>query len=373
MDTAGRVIKKFGGQSALARLLGKRPSAIQYWFKTGRIPTKWHSVLLQLAAEQGLDLSPGDLVAIPEAGVLRPPGDLPEAKWPGLLDLGMGGETLECYVLSDGRRVISRTGATNMLTGGVGGGNLESYLRVKVIARYVPSGWEEQLVDFRMPGVVNKSVRGISAETFLDICRGYVRANNDRALDSDAQRRIAMQATIFVAACAKIGLLALIDEATGYQYERAEDALQLKLRKFLLDEMRQWEKTFPDELWKEFGRLTQWTGAVHQRPKYWGKLVMELIYEYLDKDVADWLRENAPTPRRGQNYHQWLTGQYGLRKLTEHIWMVIGIASTCHSIYELRMRLAERFGKQPVQFTLFMDPPYRVLPGHSTSAVATRG
>ena len=77
--------------------------------------------------------------------------------------------------------------------------------------------------------------------------------------------------------------------------------------------MRKWEKTFPDELWIEFGRLTNWRGTIHKRPRYWGKLVMELIYEYLDPDVAQWLRENAPKPRGGQNYHQWLSHQYGLQ------------------------------------------------------------
>jgi hypothetical protein len=72
---------------------------------------------------------------------------------------------------------------------------------------------------------------------------------------------------------AKLGLIALIDEATGYQYERAEDALQVKLRAFIADELRAWQKTFPDELWEEFGRLTNWKGALHTRPKWWGNLV----------------------------------------------------------------------------------------------------
>ncbi len=40
---------------------------------------------------------------------------------------------------------------------------------------------------------------------------------------------------------------------------------------------------------------------------------MELVYEYLDKDVAKWLKENVPAPKHGQNYHQWLSGQYGLK------------------------------------------------------------
>jgi P63C domain len=202
---------------------------------------------------------------------------------------------------------------------------------------------------------VNKSVHGISAETFLDICRAYVTALNDsNAHLTERQKEIAIKAVMFATACAKIGLIALIDEATGYQYERAEDALQLKLRAFLSEEMHKWEKTFPNELWIEFGRLTGWKGSVNQRPKYWGHLVIELIYEYLDPDVAKWLKEHAPKPQHGQIYHQWLNAQYGLRKLIEHIWMVIGIARTCRTLAELKDKMAEMYGKVPVQYTLYL-------------------
>jgi hypothetical protein len=99
--------------------------------------------------------------------------------------------------------------------------------------------------------------------------------------------------------------------------------------------------------------LTKWKGGVNHRPKYWGKLVMELIYEYLDPDVAQWLRENAPEPIHGQNYHQWLSEQYGLRRLIEHIWKVIGVASTCETMEELRYRMEQLYGKKPgFQFEL---------------------
>jgi len=122
---------------------------------------------------------------------------------------------------------------------------------------------------------------------------------------------------------------------------------------FLAEEMRKWEKTFPDELWVQFGRLTNWKGTLHSRPKYWGNLVMELIYEYLDADVAQWLRVNAPKPLKGQNYHLWMTEQYGLKKLIEHIWKVIGIASTCKNLDELRQKMYELYGKKlPFNFAL---------------------
>jgi hypothetical protein len=152
---------------------------------------------------------------------------------------------------------------------------------------------------------------------------------------------------MFLAACAKVGIIALIDEATGFQFERPLDALQVKLRLFLAEEMRKWEPTFPDQLWEQFGRLTNWKGGIHQRPKYWGKLVMKLIYEYLDPDVAQWLRENAPRPQKGQNYHQWLTEQYGLRRLVEHIWKVVGVASTCETMDELQYKMEDLYGKNP--------------------------
>lgn len=144
----------------------------------------------------------------------------------------------------------------------------------------------------------------------------------------------------------------------GYQAKRPIDELQLKLKLFLAEEMRKWDKTFPDDLWVQFGRLTNWKGSLHQRPKYWGKLVMKLIYEYLDADVAQWLRENAPKPVKGKNYFLWMNEQYGLKKLLEHIWKVIGIASTCATMDELERKMEEQYGKRSgFQFELKLVVP----------------
>ena len=82
------------------------------------------------------------------------------------------------------------------------------------------------------------------------------------------QAQTACRANAFLRACAKVGIVALVDEVTGFQYDREQDALQFKLKLFLADSMREWEKTFPDQLWVEFGRLTKWQGSANQRPKY---------------------------------------------------------------------------------------------------------
>ena len=352
MNPAQRVVSKFGGQSALAALLGKRQSTIQHWVKAGLIPSKWHEPVLALAKEQGIGVIPSDFILTDDPLPQVP--ELPIALWRG--NLPIGGQSLPVYVLNDGRRVISRSGASALLTDGSAGGNFENIIGVSSLSPYMPEGIRDQMIEFSISSVVNRTVMGLQAETFLDVCSVYLQARNDGAL-TDRQAEIAVKASMFLAACSKTGLIALIDEVTGYQYERAQDALQVKLNLYLEKEMRDWEKTFPDELWLEFGRLTNWEGAVHARPKYWGKLVLELVYGYLDGDVLQWLRENAPVPRHGRNYHQWLSSQFGLKRLTEHIWMLVGIAKTCESMPRLRERMALHFGLEPVQLTFYLRAP----------------
>lgn len=361
MPKANEIIDKFGGQSALAKLIGKRQSTVQHWCSAGIIPARWQNTILKLAEENGIPISPRDFMTSTteeaiENNIVAPAGIIPEAKWPGFLKIA--DIEVPVYVLNDGRRVISRGGATSVLTSDKGGGNLEQYINVLSLKEYMPLDIPDKMINFTMKGVVNKTILGIEADTFIEICQAYVKALDAGALTTKRQMVIAFKASMFLSGCAKVGINALIDEATGYQYEREDDALQFKLKLYLEEEMRKWEKTFPNELWDEFGRLTQWNAPIlSQRPKYWGKLIMELVYEYLDKDVADWLRDNAPKPQKGQNYHQWLTSQYGLKKLIEHIWMLIGVAKSCESMMELRDKMARLFGRERYQLSLFLPPP----------------
>ena len=365
--SAAAIVEKFGGQTALATLLGKGQSTVAYWVKAGTIPAKWHAKLLSLAADHSIQLYPADLVASS-----APDNSLPEripvpvaTHWG---ELNLGGGTLPCYVLDNGIRVFSLKGVVTGLIG-TEGGQLAEYLKVKALRDFLPAdllpaedGTLHALIKFDTGGEgFTKYASGFPVERFMDLCAAYSAALQKHVLGNDSfkltprQIQIAAQASMYLQACAKTGIIALVDEATGYQYDRAQDALQLKYKLFLEAEMRKWEKTFPDQLWVEFGRLTKWKGPVHSRPKYWGKLIMELVYSYLDPDVAKWLKENAPTPMRGQNYHQWLSSQYGLKRLVEHIWMLIGMASACNSMPELRAKMGEKFGKTPVQLTLYVD------------------
>ena len=78
MNAAERIIKRFGGQSALAALLGKRQSTIEHWAKTGQVPAQWQRPLMSLARQRGIILEAKDFVEIkpgpiqPAEGRLRP-------------------------------------------------------------------------------------------------------------------------------------------------------------------------------------------------------------------------------------------------------------------------------------------------------------
>ena len=187
---------------------------------------------------------------------------------------------------------------------------------------------------------------GITSDQFIDICHAYMAAWEADAPLSKRQLRIARRCSAFSRACTKLGLVALIDEATGYQEVRHQKDLEIKLQAYLSADLHEWEKTFPDELWRQFKRLTGHQGSIYSRPKWWGHLVNKLIYDCLDPDVAAHLRENKPKPRKGQNYHQWLTSDYGLPKLNNHIQQVIGIAKTCQTLRQLQEKMQRIYGNQ---------------------------
>lgn len=358
MNTAQRIIQKFGGQSALAALIGKRQSTVQHWAKVGMIPAKRQELLLDLAKKKGINLDPVDFFnGATEIGE-RP--KIPRATHWG--ELQIGESSLPCYVLETGDRVFSLKGVVVGLIG-TDGGQLAEYIKVKSLKPFLPEDLTPAEND-HIPALINfdtgaegftKYALGLPVEKFMDLCAAYSSAVEKGEL-TERQKQIAAKANSFLRACAKVGIVALVDEVTGYQYDRAQDALQFKLKLYLEEEMRKWEKTFPDQLWVEFGRLTKWQGSVTHRPKYWGKLVMELVYGYLDRDVAEWLKNNAPRPIHGQNYHQWLSSQYGLKRLIEHMWMLIGMASSCETMQELREKVAQKFGRVPVQLTFYLPP-----------------
>jgi hypothetical protein len=363
-SVARKVIRKFGGQSALAALVGKRQSTVSYWAKAGTIPAKWQPRLLELARSRGINLTPSDFVEV--SGRLDGAGKdspLPRATHCGKLAIASG--VVDCYVLNTGERIFDVTGIGPGLLGienraAFDGASLDS-LHASWPLKLLPRDHEKGLLlrfaahdaQSNEPSVgikaerLNELLLAISNAVVEDIDRGKL------SLD-DRQRAIAANAVRVLQASSDLGLTALIDEATGYHYDRADETLKQRSRMLTEDELRRWEAAFPEQLWREFARLTHWEGLPEERPRHWRNLVLELVYDYLDPDVIRWLKDNAPRPMSGDNYHRWLTSQFGLCKLTEHAWMVVGMAAACRTMPELRRKTAERFGRTRIQTTFYV-------------------
>lgn len=263
---------------------------------------------------------------------------------------------LPCYVLDNGQRVFRLSNLTKALREKEHG-KFGNYLASSNIVKYLPDRLKplsDETHDRVPQGVIefefnDKIEKGYNSEDFMDVCTAFVQANLNGEKLSEAQEEIVRNANKFILSTAKIGIVALIDEATGYQNIRHSKELQLKMKYFLVDKdsnAREWEKTFPDDLWFEFGRLTKWKGSLKKRPKYWGKYVNELIYNLLDKDIAEYLRKHKPPKYNGhKKYFQWLNEEYGLKELTQHIWQIIGMAKTCENMNELKVLASQKFNK----------------------------
>lgn len=284
--------------------------------------------------------------------VVSETGDLIRAaRWQGSLSLG--GENIECYVLDDGTRVIGLSSAIKS-TAGDDKGNIAKIAGVAGLRDHLDfHSMVADFVEFEIPGFSLQNGKGMSTEWFERLLTAYV----DAALDPDVdltvkQRETARRCQILQRGLIRTGLDALVDEATGYQRVREDDALQFKLKAFIADELRGWEKTFPDSLWNEFGRLSGWSDPLKSRPQWWGKLVVWLIYDTLDADVAEYLRNNKPPT--GVRWHQQLTENVGVRALVSRCYEVVGLAKECFDLADLRDKVAKHYGTKPFQLA-FLD------------------
>jgi hypothetical protein len=67
-EVVANIIEKFGTQERLAALLGCRQSVIAGWKRRGVIPSRQQPRVLQVAQENGIDLTPNDFFELkPEA------------------------------------------------------------------------------------------------------------------------------------------------------------------------------------------------------------------------------------------------------------------------------------------------------------------
>lgn len=262
-------------------------------------------------------------------------------------ELKIADPPITCAVLEDGTRVLSETGMVNALglyrSGAVhvrardpdGGQSLPLFVANKNIQPFVDDELEQILrrpIWFRQPGSASRQ-KGLDAKIIPKICEVWLRARDAGVLEGNkTQQAVAVKADILMRALAEVGTVALVDEATGYQRERAQDALAKILEAFVARELQKWIPTFPLEFYELICEIRgEPLERAYSRPAYFGKITNDLVYERLAPGVLDELRSKNPSQpdgRRKHKHHQFLTPDMGHPKLREHL---IGLVASLKS------------------------------------------
>jgi len=160
-----------------------------------------------------------------------------------------------------------------------------------------------------------REVTGFDASVLPAVCDIWLRARDAGKLQKQ-QLDKALKADILMRGLAHIGVIALVDEATGYQEVRDRLALQAILDKFLRKEFAAWAKRFPDDYYKQLFRLKklEYEEISSKRPPMIGKITKDIVYKRLAPMVLDELERLNPKDddgRRKAHHHRWLTDDVG--------------------------------------------------------------
>jgi hypothetical protein len=337
-ESAGKVLSRLGaskGGTARAQVLTKqersdiaRQAVRARWMKAGKLK----------------DLDPPDDGGPEDASPAEPINAIPYSMLPGVLKIG--NVELEVHVLNTLQRVLTQREVVRVISGGRESGNLQRYLaRNPLTANDFELG---PSIQFRVPGS-NIVSNGFEATALIAICDKYLQARAQKLLKGK-QLALADQAEIVMRACAKVGIIALIDEATGYQKVRAKRDLQLKLQAFIADDMQEWARMFPEDFWLELARLEGVRYSPRSRPLRWGKYVMAFVYDAIDADIGKELRKKNPNPRFLKNHHQWLK-KFGRDQVHDQIQRIVTIMKLCDNMDEFKQKFARVFKKASAQMS----------------------
>ena len=184
---------------------------------------------------------------------------------------------------------------------------------------------------------------GYKAELLPELCSLYLKARRENKLNHK-QTNLAAKAEILMEAFAKVGIDALIDEATGFQKSRDPMALRQLLNIYLADGIRKWIKTFPEVFFTELDKLYDNEKTKSQgRPIYYANFINKYVYEPLEKGLINQeLNKRYMADNRRNRKHQHLS-EFGADQLRFQLGMVTGLMKIAPNIKTFKFRF-ERLG-----------------------------
>lgn len=277
--------------------------------------------------------------------------------------LQLGELSIPCYVLEDGTRVFSGRGIQKILGSTATSGKwLEKFVNSDEIYPYLAvkkTGILSVLDKLSNPiKFYRNSAGGSQSETYgyevtllIDICDAIISSSETGKFND---KSIIKNANIIIRAVAKVGIIALVDEATGYDKEkkRAKDELQKFLKQFLSDEASKWVKTFEDSFFEMIYKMRGWNwNMTNKRPGVVGQWINNIVYERIAPLTLSTLNEKNPKNEKGyrkDKHHQFFTEDIGKPKLKEYLASVEALGRASNYDWDIFMELLDRaFPKQP--------------------------
>lgn len=278
-------------------------------------------------------------------------GMLPEAASQGVLPIG--DVSIDCYVLKDRRRLIHKRAMARALGLKSDGGNaFMKTLNRKILGSKIPAELRQKIENHIVfKPLSGDPAHGYEASVLIDLCGALMDAEPDLP---PSQKFLARQAEIIIRAAAKVGIVALVDEATGFIDDKRREEYRELWNQFILDEARKWEEPeFPDALFEIFYKtygLKRINPDSSKHPKFFAKLIRKYIYQPLlnsNGAILELLDEKNPVvyANGGRRYKLWqfLTDEVGLPAVRAQIWQVVGIGKGARNKAQLASRFYESF------------------------------
>ena len=247
-------------------------------------------------------------------------------------ELEVGQVKIKCYVLEDGTRVIAQRSTTNALASPdrqteKSGHWFQRMVKNPGIVPYFSDSLRERLENpilFETPG--HKSGKGFEATLLPDLCDAILEAKKQHALKEDNPYfEASVQAEVLMRAFAKLGIVALIDEVTGYA--KQIDEYQNLIKKYVAEELQTWLKTFGQDYYQQIYKLKGWDWSrysIGRKNHPWevANITNRIVYEKLPQGVLDELKKRNPADEKGNRKHkhfQLLTPSQGYVHLLKHL------------------------------------------------------
>lgn len=271
--------------------------------------------------------------------------------------LALGEFEIPCYVLKNGERVLSTTGMQRAL-GVIGNepqqrssGRLDEILTSKVVKPLLSGNYASSQFKPIQCFKGKQKISAYKAISLPEICelmlkvRDYAKSNDIEL--GIRQKAVVIQSDFIIRSLAKVGIIALVDEVTGYEKVKEKDALQIFLQKFLEEEKGKWVRTFPPDFFEAIFKMKGWTWkqASTKKPQVVGHYVNNFVYSRLAPQVLKELRKLNPKDEKGNRkgkYPQWINPEFGHPKLKEHISILTAFAKATGYNWNNWQRMVER-------------------------------